>query len=341
MKLGAMKEPWVRKGTAQRIAPLNHEGVRSIAIIKHAALGDLVHTRPLIVCLRKYFPNARITFSASENATNGVPFDLVDHVHITRKRHGIQDSYRSMKELGKHDILFDLTQSGRSHWLTLMTSATLKIGYKHKGLERFVYDVAIARSEFRFEAETYLEQLNVLGLPFDVPPNYGYQAIPSPLEKPYIVYFPTASLESKSWPKDKFIELINHACIQYPEYQHVLLSGLADWEKTVSEAIFTALTHHKQLMLFDGGEHTEALLANAHCLIANDTGIRNLAIARGTPTLGIFVPNLLMGYLPKFGTHEATYDHDNGMPQTGQAITAFDQLMARINTSRQPINQAI
>lgn len=331
MKLGAMKEPWVRRGTARRIAPLSMGGVRSIAIIKHAALGDLVHTRPMLTALRRHFGNAKLTFSALEYSTNGVPYDLVDEVHISRKKHGLKDSYRSMQSLGAQDIIFDLTQSGRSHWLTLMTPATLKIGFKHKGLERLVYDVAIARAEFRFEAETFFEPLNVLGLPLDAPLDYAYQPIAPPLKGSYIIYFPTASSPSKSWEQARFTQLIDQACTRYPQYQHVLLSGLAEWEQAACTTIHNALGHHKQLTRFDGGEQTEALLANAHCLVSNDTGIRNLAIARGTPTLGIFIPQLLMGYLPRFGIHEVIYDHDSGMPSVQSVSDAFDTLMGRLN----------
>ena len=219
MRLGALKEAWIRKGVAERIAPLEFADIERIAIIKHGAMGDLVHTRPMILTLRRYFPNAAITFSAVSNYTNGIPRDLVDRVHIAcgnEKPYSFRETYSSAKALGPHDIIFDITQSARSHWLTLITKAHLKIGYTHKGIERLIYDVAIHRAELRFEAETFLEQVNVLGLPFDWPPDYGYPPQPRAMDGRYIVYFPTASVDYKIWPTQHFVQLIKRCMAQYP-----------------------------------------------------------------------------------------------------------------------------
>jgi hypothetical protein len=48
--------------------------------------------------------------------------------------------------------------------LLRFTQATLKIDFIHKGLQRLRCDVAIPRAHYRFEVETFMEQLNVIGL---------------------------------------------------------------------------------------------------------------------------------------------------------------------------------
>ena len=336
MKLGAMKEPWIRRGTARRIAPLSMQEIRSIAIIKHAALGDLVHTRPMILALRHYFPNAAITFSAIDHYTNGIPTDLVDRVHVSRGKAqpGTPiEIYQSMRALGRHDIIFDITQSARSHWLCLLNPAHLKIGYKHKGIERLVYDVAIARAEFRFEAETFLEQLNVLGLPFDRELDYGYQAGAAPLDTPYIVYFPTASKAEKSWPAEHYAALLARCGKDFPAYRHVLLTGLADWEKAVCDRILNMLPPESNILKFEGGAATEALVSHASCLISNDTGIRNLAIAHNTPTVGIFIPELIMGYVPGFGKHAVSYSLEGKPPEVDAVYAKLAALLHDLDHS--------
>lgn len=334
MRLGGLKEAWVRKGVNERLAPLQPADIRSIAIIKHGALGDLVHTRPLILALRNHFPNAAITFSGASHYTNGIPRDLVDRVHLAcgkEKRYSRGEIYRSLKALGPHDIIFDITQSARSHWLTLLNPAKLKIGFTHKGIERFVYDVAIHRAEFRFEAETFLEQLHVLDLPFDWPPQYGYQPLPAPLPGDYIVYFPTASVDYKIWPAEHFAQLISRSVRTFPRFRHIVLSGLAAWERESCARIVAALPAECPVETFTGGEQTEALIANAHCVVANDTGIRNLAIARGVPTLGIFMPYLLFGYLPLFGHHAAVGSRDGSPPAVDECFAKLVTLLERLN----------
>ena len=58
------------------------EDVGSIAVIRHAALGDIVLLRPFLFELRRFFPNASITLSLVSNYVYGAPEELVDRVHI-------------------------------------------------------------------------------------------------------------------------------------------------------------------------------------------------------------------------------------------------------------------
>lgn len=333
MRVAPHKEAWVRKGTEDRIASLGFADVKTIAVIKHGALGDLVHTRPMLLTLRDYFPNARITFSAISHYTNGIPEDLVDRVHIAcgkEKKYSNAEKWQSFRELGPHDIIFDITQTSRSHWISLLNQAQLKIGFRHKGIERLVYDIAINRAHYRFEAETFLEQVNTIGLNYEWPLAYGYSNLPAVLEGNYILYFPTASVDYKIWPKKLFAEFINRSMQNHPDYKHIMLTGLAEWERDWADEILASIEERQNLTVIEGGEQTEALVDNARCLVANDTGIRNLAIARNTPTLGIFMPGMLFGYLPRFGTHEVAYALDSSTPTTDEVYEKFTALLSRL-----------
>jgi ADP-heptose:LPS heptosyltransferase len=333
MKIAPHREVWVRKGTEQRIATLDFTDIKTIALIKHGALGDLVHTRPMILTLRRFFPNARITFSAISHYTAGIPEELVDRVHITKgrdRKYSEREKWRSMRELGHHDIIFDITQSTRSHWITLLNPATLKIGFRHQGMERFIYDIAINRAQFRFEAETFLEQLHTIGIDYPSPLDYGYAEIAPILEGDYLVYFTTASIDYKIWPKGHFAALINRAMKEYPHYQHVVLGGLAEWEQSWVSELLEGIEERDRLLFIEGGAQSEALLAHARCVVANDTGIRNLAISRGTPTLGIFMPSILFAYVPRFETHEIVYAIDHGAPEVEEVYDKLVKLLQRI-----------
>jgi ADP-heptose:LPS heptosyltransferase len=337
MKLASPKDIWVRKGTLERIATLTFDAVKKIAIIKHGALGDLVHTRPMILTLRRYFPNAKITFSAISHYTNGIPADLVDRVHIScgkEKKYSEREKFKSFRALGDQDIIFDITQSSRSHWITRLNSAPLKIGFRHNIVERLVYDIAIHRAHYRFEAETFLEQLNVIGINYEWPLEYGYSRLEPIVHGDYLLYFPTASVDYKIWPKERFSQLINRSIEDHPQYQHILLSGLAEWEKGWANDIVAQINHKERLQIIAGGAQTEALIDNASCVIANDTGIRNLAIARGIPTLGLFLPSILFGYVPRFGIHEVAYALDSDNLTVDDVYTQLSKLLLRINEAK-------
>ena len=60
MKLWFNKGAWASKKAEEKLSTLEPEQVKRIAVIRHAALGDMVLTRPFLNELRRCFPNARI-----------------------------------------------------------------------------------------------------------------------------------------------------------------------------------------------------------------------------------------------------------------------------------------
>lgn len=167
MKIWAAKDSWVSKHAREKAEKLDKNKITRIAIIKHAALGDLLQVRPLLITLREAFPNAKLTLGVVTNYMQGIPEDLIDHLHVAKgneKKYSIKEHLKSYKELGYQDIIFDISATTRSFWITKLNPAGLKIGYMHKGLHKLLYDIAIPRSRYRFEGETFLEPINTIGL---------------------------------------------------------------------------------------------------------------------------------------------------------------------------------
>ena len=337
MKLWLAKQSWKRKNAEYKAANLNYSGIERIAVIKHAALGDMLLTRPMLVLLRETFPKARLTLSVVSNYMSGIPEDLVDDVHVTlgnEKKYGIRKAYSAMRQLGPQDLLFDISATPRSHWLSKLTPAGLKIGFTHKGIHKFIYDVAIPRAHYRFEAETFMEQLNVIGLR-DWPPRFNMVKPGSVVDRHYIVYFPTASIANKIWPKEHYVELLKYTCSRYPEIEHILLSGKADWEEEVAEYIVSGVGDLENLRFIGGGVKPNELIANATVLVSADTGIRNMAIAYETPTLGIFPQSAtVFGYTPLYGHHLSIYDLRSDYPNVKKVRNGFDSMMHSLKLTK-------
>ena len=81
MKLWFKHGAWCSARARQIVYSMQPEQVHKIAVIRHAAVGDMVIIRPFLVELRRFFPNARITLSLSTNYQRAAPVDLVDEVH--------------------------------------------------------------------------------------------------------------------------------------------------------------------------------------------------------------------------------------------------------------------
>ena len=330
MKLWRERQTWQRKNAEEKLAALKIEKIKSIAVIKHAAYGDLLCTRPFLLTLRKYFPSASITFCNISHYTRGTPNDLVDRVFVAPGKNNSLSLYgrlKAFKELGEHDLLFDLTASTPSFILSLVNKAKFKIGFQHRNIHRFIYDVAIPRAQFRFEAETFLEQLHILGMQYELPLDYAMPVEPAKREKPYVIYFPTASSQSKSWPVESFISLISQAATAYPDMDHVILSGLAEWEIQYAKTIQKQLEHHHNVLSLPAGDNDAGLIRSARVLVANDTGIRHLGIATGTATVGIFFDTPPFGYWPRFANHEVVFEIDGSIPPVEHVMLALARIL--------------
>jgi ADP-heptose:LPS heptosyltransferase len=331
MKLWKEANTWQSKKAAEKLAGIESTDIHSIVVIKHAAFGDMLLLRPFLIELRKAFPDANITLSVISHYLRGVPEDLVDRVHVvpsTKEKKGHYDTFKAYNELGPQDLLFDLTSSTRSFILSLITKANFKIGFQYRSLHKFIYDIAIPRSTYRFEAGTFLEQLCPLGIDYEWPPRFEMKTSEIQREKPYIVYFPTASTPEKSWPANNFSILIRNMAIELPQYEHIILSGISEWEKVVANDIMASLSEIENITFLEAGPEDQALLQGSNLLVSNDTGIRHLGIALNTTTVCIFSNTPPYRYWPRYGHHQVVYNQDASIPDWKAVATAMRKALA-------------
>ncbi len=334
MKFWFTRGAWVSKKTQEKFKTIVPEDIKSIAIIRHAALGDMILTRAFIAEARKFFPNASITLSVVSNYRYGVPEDMVDRVHVaigSDQRHvPKREQIRVAKELGYHDILFDMTVSSRSILLGLLNKSMLKVSYPYRNWQRILYDVCVFRSDMQFEAETLLDMLRVFGANVTTPPDSHINTPALKKDKPYFVYFTTASIANKCWPVEHFASLLQKLSTQYPNHQHIILQGLAKWESvaklmelTDAETKIKNIEVQKALPL----KETFGFLKGAAVVIGNDTGIRNLAICCDTPTVGIFSSAVLYRYWPRYGKHDAVFHADGSIPSVEDVQKSVNKII--------------
>lgn len=331
MKLWKEANTWQSKKAAEKLARIEIADIQTIAVIKHAAFGDMLLLRPFLIELRKAFPKAKITLSVISHYLRGVPENLVDHVHVipsTKDKKSIRVTFKAYKQLGPHDLLFDLTASTRSFTLSLLTKSKFKIGFQYRSLHKLIYDIAIPRSAYRFEAGTFLEQLCPLGIDYEWPPRFGMQTTGIKRHKPYIVYFPTASTPNKTWPVQNFSVLIRNMAEELPEYEHIILSGISGWEKVVATDIMASFPKMENVTQLDASPEDQALIQGASLLVSNDTGIRHLGIALNTTTVCIFSNTPPYRYWPRYGHHQVVYNQDASFPNWQAVATAMQKALA-------------
>lgn len=331
MKIWTAPQSWVSKNARSKAEKLDKNKVTRIAIIKHAALGDMLQVRPMLITLREAFPNANLTLSVVSNYMKGIPEDLIDNLHVANgneKKYSFKDNINKAKELGYQDIIFDISATSRSFWVTKLNPAALKIGFMHKGLHRFLYDIAIPRAHYRFEGETFLEQVNTIGIQYEWPLRYDYPIPDRVYKNPYIVYFPTASSPDRCWPPEYMAKLVSDSCKKHRNIDHLLLAGLADWESETAKSIAKSVGEYGNFKVLEAGPDDFSLVCHAEAIVINDTGLRHLAIVAGTPTVCIFPisPNVF-GYTPLFGNHQSVVATESGPAPVSKVAQAIEKII--------------
>ena len=331
MKLWYEKGAWASKKAKKVAESLSPELVRSIVIIRHAAIGDMMILRPFLIQARAFFPNAEITLSIINTYSYGAPIDLVDHIHIVDKKiNGKKTSFfsrlKQIKELGEYDLLFDMADTATSGMVVWFTSAKLKIGFPYRRFKNSIFfDVSLLRSDLVPEVESLLHMLHILGARKQVFLDYGYQ--PVEIKESRIIYFMGASMAKKQWPKTSFSQLIQKMATSYPQYEHVMLEGIKEDEKV--DDILLALQGYSNIRKMEALplEQMMPYLSESKVVVCNDTGIRNMAIAVETATVGIFFFTVPYRYLSKPQMHMAVFNPEGTLPSVEAVFEMTQKLI--------------
>lgn len=334
MRFYSQRGAWVSKAAHQKITRLDQNAECNIAVIRHAALGDMVLTRPFLLEIRRAFPKATITLSVVSHYQNGIPHDLIDRLHVI---HGNDQrvvskikQIQKMRELGTQDIIFDVAATPRSKMLVFFSKATLKIGFPYKSSQRWFYDAVILRTAFKFEAEIMLDMLNLMGLITEYPPRFNMPGEPVHRNRPFIVYFTGSSKPEKCWPTDRFTQLVGKLASERKDIDHIFIEGRSSWE-SIAPILDTlgAVNNVQGLKGLDVKQMT-AYVKGALLLVSNDTGIRHLAIASGIPTLGIFFDDYPFRYWPRFGIHEIAFNPDSSIPSVDKLYNTIQTMLTKL-----------
>jgi ADP-heptose:LPS heptosyltransferase len=331
MKLWHEKGAWSSSKAKQIAENISPELVRSIAIIRHAAIGDMMVLRPFLLQARTYFPNATITLSIINTYSYGAPVDLVDRIHLVDKK--INDKKTSffsrlkqIKELGEHDLLFDMADTTLAGMICFFAKAKLKIGFPRRQFKNHLFfDVSLLRSDLVPEVESLLHMLHIFGAPKQTQLDYGYDLIEKKDSR--IVYFMGASMPAKQWPETSFARLISKMSEQYPHYEHILLEGIGSHEKV--DNLLSNLSRCSNVHKVEAMPLAKIIpyLASSKVVISNDTGIRNMAIASKTTTVGIFFFTVPYRYLPNPQMHIAVFNPDGSIPSVQSVFEAAQKLI--------------
>ena len=286
----------------------------NILIVKLSAIGDVIHTIPSLVALRKLYPDAHITWVIEEAAAelvNNHPY--LNEVIISRRKSWAKDlqngqirrplrEIRSfLKKLRKHpyDLVIDFHGLLKSSLIVLLSRGKRKLGYDSlQELSGLFLNEKIPEDMNKHAVDRYLDFPRYLGAnindaEFTLPLTDESEAAGQLLfdqygleNKKFIAINPVAFWETKLWDDDKFAQLAD--LIAANLYINVVFTGS---EKEPIEKII-ALAKSRPVNL--GGNTSLLDLAylykRAMMVITTDSGPMHLAAAAGTSVIALFGP---------------------------------------------------
>ncbi len=317
--------------------------IRSVLVIKLRYIGDMVLTTPLLAALRCGLPNAKIDVLLNGNTAailegqsvldSLIPVDgekmKQNPAHAVRMLHRIRRS--------GYELVIDLTGNDRSALFTRISGARLRMGYPARPsltsrLRRCLAYTCLAGDspEWGHIVDHHLKPARRLGLPVGEPhPRLavsparrreiaGLLADAGLGERPYIIIHPGARRWYKSWPPERFAELIRRihesgmtgknglvrpvlsggkedraVCAKIARETEIRLTGSEPAPENASGEPVINLSGRIPLSLLP------ALIQGAEALIGNDSAPIHIATAVKTPVLSLFGPTRNEDWAPR------------------------------------------
>lgn len=287
---------------------LDRIDARRIAIIKPSALGDIVHSLPVLTALRARFPVASITWVVNaglEPLLAGHP-DLTDTLPFDRGAFkglggALRTAWNFTAELRRRrfDLVIDMQGLLRSGLMTWASGAPHRVGFRNaREGSRYAYTHKIAspgrtgghaidRMWAVAEAFGIGHLPKVFRVPLRAEEVDAARTALDGLPRPWVAVAPGAKWLTKRWPVAHFAELLNRSQAHFGG-SAVLIGGPED------VALAKELSASPRGPILDLTGRTSlpklsALLSLCDAMVGNDTGPLHLAAALGVPCVAPYL----------------------------------------------------
>ncbi len=277
-----------------------------ILLVKTSSLGDVIHTLPALTDAAKVVPGLSFDWVVEQ------PFAEIPRWHPRvkkiipmawrqwRKNFFSKKSYqqglafwRDIRE-ENYDLVLDaqgLVKSALLTWVAKGRRAGLDWGSAREPLASLAYQ---SKCTVNFYQHAIVRMRSIFSqlLNYDLPqtvPDYGLsreQFLDDTREKKYLVFLHGTTWDTKLWPENYWLELAQLAAKE--GLQVKLL-----WGSTLEEARAKRLAQQADNIIVLPRQDLRGsakVLANAHAVVAVDTGLAHLAAALDVPTVSLYGP---------------------------------------------------
>jgi len=268
--------------------------IRTIGLLRTAAIGDTVLISAAIADLRAAFPGASVIFFAGP--TNFEMASMLDGVNVVIKVPivNIAAALRRVRSIAV-DVMVDFGQWPRfDALLTLFSKASFTIGFQTRGQHRhYGYDATVEHSSHAHEIENYRRLLRAVGVKTGNPPRLPTPSPGALAATNYAVFhlWPGGRRKKlKQWPDENWLALVEEMASLEME---VVLTG-APADRDGNDAIIERVRPDARCFVRNAAglslQGTAAMLAYSRLVVSVDTGVMHMAAALGVPLVALHGP---------------------------------------------------
>lgn len=289
---------------------------KNILLTRMKYIGDVVLTTPIIRTLREEYPEAHISYLGDAKAVSLlqhnpflneiIPFDF------SKDSFAYQLKMYALMFSKKFDLAIDLYSNPRSALLTFATRAKMRIGGDSKSRGKFYTHRISDDGSLKSAIDYHYQSLKPIG----IQPKYFtteifltekeknearnvLSTIGIDANRKIVALHPGGTWPAKLWQKEKFAELARKLIT---ENVSVILTGgnndveAVEYVRSNSNAVSIGNISLRMI---------SAIYSHCNALVSNDCGVVHIAVAVGTPTIGIFGPGQENIWFPYSSPHKA------------------------------------
>jgi len=272
--------------------------MKKILFITATRIGDALFSIGLLDHIVKTYPDAQITVACGPLVQEFfTPVPHVTRVIILKKekRAGHWRKLWKQTVTTRWDIIVDLRNSAVSRLIW--------------GNQKFIFGPHIDQQKHKVEQSADIMKLNYVPQPrlWFSDQTLAKAAELVPAGGPVLGVGPAANWVAKTWPNDRFIEIIKRLTAPdgiLPGARVAVIA--APGEEAQAQPVLDSIPDGRGIDLINKGSPALAAACIARCdfFIGNDSGLSHSAAAAGVPVLGLFGPSWPHIYRP-YGPHAA------------------------------------
>ena len=280
---------------------INKDEIRRLLVIKFGGIGDVLMSTPVLPNLRAYFPDSKIDFlTLIKNRDVLMDNQYIDRVLTYDSK--IDKSYDLIRHIRnkEYNLVIDLYCNPRTAFLTYITGAKYRVGFKFRG-RNYAYNIkGMGRGGIVHNTDFNLDALINANIPIvtkklNLSVNIVHEEFAdkflsdNDLRNEFLIGIAiTGGWESKRYKIKDYIELINLLSAKY-NAKFVILWGT---KQELKEAREIKLNTDGNVFIIPDSQirYLAAIIKKCKALIGNDSGPLHLAGAVEVPVLGIYGP---------------------------------------------------